>query len=386
MKKTIPAISIIIPMYNVEKYIGECLDSILAQTFTDYEVIAVDDCSSDKTCEVVESYLPKFNGGGGVKLNLICSDKNSGGNVGIPRNKAIGLSRGSYLFFMDSDDAIVDDALKTLYDAAEKFNVDVVHCEKYFQAPDDTVTTDRNLLKEKSDENVDFVSEPTFVSDNLEDRVRDFGTQKFIGYPWNKLIRRDLIAEHNIEFPLLRCGDDHVFSFFVVCQAKKILRIPNPLYVWRKTPEGVTHGKLPVEKMLHRWTDSLFRGVGIIDEFMNQFELFNRKPEYRHLIFETFIRYHFGHALPIYAQIPAWQLDPLIRRELAEVKDKTALTAFLFARMNLMNVQLMRLQNLLRQQPKEVQDFQRKNEIIQRQQLQIQQLQQQLRNVHDIFR
>ena len=64
MKKTIPAISIIIPMYNVEKYIGECLDSILAQTFTDYEVIAVDDCSSDKTCEVVESYLPKFTRGG----------------------------------------------------------------------------------------------------------------------------------------------------------------------------------------------------------------------------------------------------------------------------------------------------------------------------------
>ena len=72
MKKTIPAISIVIPMYNVEKYIGECLDSILAQTFTDYEVIAVDDCSTDRTCEIVESYLPKFNakGGGGNSSNL----------------------------------------------------------------------------------------------------------------------------------------------------------------------------------------------------------------------------------------------------------------------------------------------------------------------------
>ena len=65
MRKATPAVSIIIPMYNTEKYIGECLDSILAQTFTDYEVIVVDDCSTDKSCEVVESYVPKFARGGG---------------------------------------------------------------------------------------------------------------------------------------------------------------------------------------------------------------------------------------------------------------------------------------------------------------------------------
>ena len=65
MKKTVPAVSIIIPMYNSEKYIGECLDSILAQTFTAYEVIVVDDCSTDNSRAVVESYLPKFDEGGG---------------------------------------------------------------------------------------------------------------------------------------------------------------------------------------------------------------------------------------------------------------------------------------------------------------------------------
>ena len=64
MNKKIPAVSIIIPMYNAEKYIGACLDSILAQTFTDFEVIVVDDCSTDNSRTVVQSYLPKFNGGG----------------------------------------------------------------------------------------------------------------------------------------------------------------------------------------------------------------------------------------------------------------------------------------------------------------------------------
>ncbi len=73
MNKQIPAVSIVIPMYNAEKYIGECLDSILAQTFKDFEVIVVDDCSTDKSCAVVESFLPKFNGGGGLRNFIFCA-------------------------------------------------------------------------------------------------------------------------------------------------------------------------------------------------------------------------------------------------------------------------------------------------------------------------
>ncbi len=64
MKIDIPAISVVIPMYNAEKYIGECLDSILAQTFQDFEVIVVDDCSTDKSRDIVETYLSKFTRGG----------------------------------------------------------------------------------------------------------------------------------------------------------------------------------------------------------------------------------------------------------------------------------------------------------------------------------
>ena len=64
LNKTIPAVSIIIPMYNTEKYIGECLDSIFAQTFDDYEIIVVDDCSTDNSCAVVENYIQTHREGG----------------------------------------------------------------------------------------------------------------------------------------------------------------------------------------------------------------------------------------------------------------------------------------------------------------------------------
>ena len=138
-----PAISIIIPMYNVEKYVGECLDSILAQTFTDFEVIIVDDCSTDKSCAVVKKYMPLFNKNDD-KLRLIELKKNSG-FPSVPRNKGIELARGKYICFVDSDDAITNTALEELFNLAEEFQADVVHCERYFLVDDEEFTFDKEL-------------------------------------------------------------------------------------------------------------------------------------------------------------------------------------------------------------------------------------------------
>ena len=382
MKKTIPAISIIIPMYNVEKYIGECLDSILAQTFDDYEVIAVDDCSTDKTCEVVESYLPRFND----KLQLIRSDKNSGGRVGIPRNKGMRYAIGDYLYFMDSDDAMLDNALEILYNAAEKFAADVVHSDKCFYAPDDTVTTDKSKLELiVKDESVNLNNQ-TVMSDKLEDRINQFITGFTRWEPWSNFIRRNFLMENNIEFPLLSIADDMSFHIMITLAAEKIILTPESFYVFRQRSTSNSRKQWSVPDTIHKRVADIFMGVTVLEKFMHKFEFFAKNPEYRYKLFEFITSSETMPVIPMYAQIPAHLMDGLIRRELAEIEDTTALTAFLFARMNLMNVQLIRAQNLLRQQPKEVQDFQRQNEIIQRQQLQIQQLQQQLRNVHDVFR
>ena len=99
IKYNFPAISVIIPMYNVEKYIGQCLGSLLSQTFQDFEAIVVDDCSTDNSVAEVEKFLPKLND----RLKLIKLNKNSGG-VGIPRNVGIQLAHGKYIAFLDSDD------------------------------------------------------------------------------------------------------------------------------------------------------------------------------------------------------------------------------------------------------------------------------------------
>ncbi|MCR5833692.1 MAG: glycosyltransferase family 2 protein [Selenomonadaceae bacterium] len=87
-------VSVIIPLYNVEKYIGEALDSLLAQTFKNFEVIVVDDCSTDSSCAIVENYKEKFNG----RLTLFHMEENTGSGA-MPRNKGLYLSRGEYVTF-----------------------------------------------------------------------------------------------------------------------------------------------------------------------------------------------------------------------------------------------------------------------------------------------
>ncbi|MBR4151501.1 MAG: glycosyltransferase family 2 protein [Selenomonadaceae bacterium] len=109
-------------MYNAGKYIEECLDSLLAQTFQDFEVIVVDDCSMDNSVQIVESYKEKFYG----RLQLVVLEKNSGGGS-KPRNLVLKLSRGEYIFFVDSDDFIMLNALETLYTTAEEYDAEVVY-------------------------------------------------------------------------------------------------------------------------------------------------------------------------------------------------------------------------------------------------------------------
>lgn len=260
---------------------------------------------------------------------------------------------------MDNDDAITTTALEELYTAAEKFGVDIVYCEKYYRAPGDTVTTDKSILREESLQRGGFVSEPTLMPSELAERIKEFYAHKYVALPWNQIIRRDFIAENNLDFAELRCGEDFVFGFRALCLAEKILRVPNVNYVWRNNQSSVTWEKLPVDKLIHRWTDSFFRGIEMMDEFMNRFELFNAHPEYRHMVFELTTHYHLCHVVPLYGQIPAGALEGLIRKELAGVKDKTALTAFLFAQRNVFYVKLLQQQQQIQQLQAQLQQLQR---------------------------
>ena len=212
--------------------------------------------------------------------------------------------------------------------------------------------------------------------------------------PWSHIIRRSLIAKYDIKFTNLRIHDDMMFSFCVTLRAANFVRVPNIIYTWRTLVKSNSRGEQSVEKLIYKRGFDFFSAVEKIDAFMNNFEELKARPEYKYAMFDRMIAsIVIGFFPSMYAQIPAWQIDGLLRRELARIEDKDAVTSYIFARMNILDARLMQMQRLMTQQPKEVQDFQRQQEIIrqkqqqlQQQAAQIQQLQQQLKNVHDIFK
>ena len=113
-------ISIIVPVYNVGKYLKICLDSLVNQNFNlEYQIILVDDCSTDDSLKIIQNYSLKHK-----NIVLLKNDKNEG--PGNTRNKGIKYAEGEYILFLDADDFISLDALSIIYDEAKKNNADVV--------------------------------------------------------------------------------------------------------------------------------------------------------------------------------------------------------------------------------------------------------------------
>lgn len=267
-----PKISVIIPMYNAEKYIDECLESIFAQTFQNFEVIIVDDCSTDSSCEIVERYMPKFNG----RLKLSSTGKNSGTGV-AGRNKGLILSRGKYIFNMDNDDLITLNALEELYTLAENFDADVVYCEKYYAAREDL----SEIVIHSEQYGGSFVDKPTLESENLADRVQKILHHDFWVTPWSKFVRRDLMIDNEIFFPPVKIADDDIWTYELVFRAKKILRVPNIVYIWRQTEDSLFHQSRTPRSEINFWLNPLIHGLKNFDEFMGRQEFFRQNPQYR---------------------------------------------------------------------------------------------------------
>lgn len=342
LQSTYPAISVIIPLYNVEKYIGECLESVLAQTFQNFEVIVVDDCSSDNSVAVVESYAGKFGG----RLRLYRMKKNSGGAT-EPRNIGLELSRGEYLYFMDDDDTITPTALEELYTLAKKFDADIVHCEKNFNIPAEN-WNDAEYLKNRKPANWPagekiFITEPTFLTEDIAQRAIDFSKRWLAWSIWIQFIRRDFIVENNLRFAGV-VADDMLFTICGICSAKRYLIVPNVIYHHRLRADSLLwRDSRDVEKFLHSRLTMLKEGVRYLDEYLNGFEVFANRPDLKEILFDMFAKDLLEHLTNIYAHVPTHALDAIIRKELSE-GDNLALNSFVFNRMNVYRLQLIMAQ------------------------------------------
>ena len=199
-----PLISVIIPVYNVEDYLRECLDSIVNQTFKDIEIICVDDGSTDNSLKILQEYKEKDS------RFTILTQKNL--YAGVARNAGLKIAKGKYLSFLDSDDFFKLTMLEDMYNLAEKDHSDIVVCE--YQGYDNK--THKYIREYKIDPNIIKVSpfSPTRVSSKLF----HFSSLN----AWSKLFRKDLFDKYNIHFEECACCNDLTCVCTALALANKI--------------------------------------------------------------------------------------------------------------------------------------------------------------------
>ena len=317
-----PAISIIIPVYNSEKYLGTCLDSILTQTFKNFEVIVVDDCSTDNSFEIAESYVPKFSifsMCGGLRLEKL--DKNSGG-AAAPRNKGLELARGEYIFFVDSDDILTSTALAEIYSLAKKFDVDVLYCNRHYKFVGEDWAGSEKTLCGSTSENLTVLEKP----------LEKFGDFSLWGLICLYVFRRELIVQNKIKFPDVRIGEDRLFVFFALFFTKKLLYVPKAVYYYRQHNASISSRILPNDELFAQRVDSAVSTIKILEEFMDKFDFFKENSELKFSMYNRFLIAAMNPVIepPLNETVSPSEREKIILKTLEKLEDKTNFTAFLF--------------------------------------------------------
>lgn len=207
---TVPAVSVIIPVYNTSEFLRQCLDSVLGQTLSNIEVICVDDGSTDGSIEILKEYEQKDS-----RVKLIFQE-NAGG--GAARNKGIAVARGKYLSFLDSDDFFEPRMLEEAYNKCRRVGADIcVYKVRRYDNVTGNFSSDRGSFVEAN-----FPSKASgievFSSEDMGDRV--FNT--FQTWPWNKLFSRRFIMKHELRFQEIMRTNDMYFVNSALMYADRI--------------------------------------------------------------------------------------------------------------------------------------------------------------------
>lgn len=212
-------VSVIIPIYNAEKYIAECLESLINQTLKEIEIICVDDGSKDKSVSIIEEYKSRD--------NRIIYIKQNNQYAGVARNNGLKKANGKYIIFLDADDFFAKDMLATLFLVAQKRSTDIVVFGNYNYSE-----TNKKITK------VDFPKSWMLhfgVTNASKLGVHVFSATR--GVPWNKFFLKEFIINNSIEFQGLKHNNDEFFSKLAVLEAERIFflrkrfvyyRIDNP--------------------------------------------------------------------------------------------------------------------------------------------------------------
>ena len=199
-----PKISVIIPTFNVEKYIGQCMDTVLGQTLQEIEVICVDDGSEDSTLEILKAYAKKDG-----RMKVI---KQENINAGAARNRGLKYATGKYVVFLDADDFFEKKMLEKMWERAEKVQAEVV------VAGSDVFDDDKQIYTEGRAFEREMIPRAEVFAGRDVDKL----FLVFVGWPWDKMFLKEFLDENRLKFQEQRSTNDLYFVYAALAKARKV--------------------------------------------------------------------------------------------------------------------------------------------------------------------
>ncbi len=267
-------VSVVVPIYNVEKYLEKCLDSLLSQTLEDIQIILVNDGSTDKSGNIAKKYAKEN------PNKMLYVEKENGG-LSDARNYGMKYATGDYIAFLDSDDYIEKEAYQEMYNKAIQDNADYVECDFIWEYPNKSKIDKRYSYKNKK-EMLAFV------------RV----------VAWNKLIKRNIIVDNNIKFPKGLRYEDVEFTYKLLPYINKFSYIEKEFIHYLQRDNSIAN-------VQNARTAEIFQ---ILDNVINFYKEKKLYEEYKEELEYNYVRYLLCSSLKRICKIQ----DKMKRKELTE--------------------------------------------------------------------
>ena len=252
-------ISVILPVYNVERYIPQCLDSIINQTYKNLEIICVDDGSTDNSLEIIKQYAQRDD------RIIVISQENL--SQGAARNSGLQVATGNYISFVDPDDWLANDAYEVIVEEINKLNPDVLQFEHKLYIEALKEYTNSKLSKEyKRRVNIDIASINSYSFSDI--KVKNL--LKFQSCCWDKVYKREFLINNNIKFLPHKYGEDIFFNFKLVLCVNKIYFLHRELYYYRKRSYSYEN--------VNNKRDSrfIFEHIENVESLLHEYNLYNK--------------------------------------------------------------------------------------------------------------
>ena len=272
-----PKISIIIPVYNVEKYLEQCLKSLINQTFKDIEIICINDGSTDNSLEILEAFQKQDE-----RIKII-NKQNEG--QGIARNEGLKIAKGEYISFIDPDDWVEQGMYEFLYNKFLETNAQIIRFN--YRSFDEE--------KQISDKPHNFrIEQAGYFKLNIQDNsiynwknVENLNFEKVELQVWNRIFSNKFIKENNLHFAPFKHSEDNIFTISALFLADKILYVEKVFYNYR------VRNNSSLNRASNEYF-SVFKNVELIKDFLIEKGLFEKyEKAYRIYLIDTFYS-HYG--------------------------------------------------------------------------------------------